>query len=439
MRGSRLAGGRGAGTALVLLSLAGTALGGLVVTREQVSTFFGGAPSKAAWVDAGSKSRIKYVDFSESSLNVRQVCSNAAGDGSNIQISPDGSRVAYDNGSACFVARLEENTGTIHEVGAGINPQWWVHPSTGKEYILMQRGILPGEGKGIYSQEVDADGSPVGSAARLVTEPMANAGRSGDGKFMANVDEEHEACSHGHGMYVLDNPTATEGASIDYWIYVTAEGWSSSSETYKAYCNGSVCPAGPGHTYYGAMLHMGSAHYQIFIRKPDPAYYTTATPVQLGTGGADGGPNCTADDKVVPDFTTPMVEIKDPRFLGLDMRDNHWGYSDWSTHPDYIAATGGTSTSSSGNKNGYFINLTGTPGQPDYALKFAEDGIAQPDLWVQNSSAGIRAPHPARRPVPARASGARSTIVDLRGREVPASMRGRGVYFDPTGAVLLVK
>jgi hypothetical protein len=186
------------------------------------------------------------------------------------------------------------------------------------------------------------------------------------------------------------------------------------------------------------MAHMGSGHLQIFIRKPDPAYYTTATPVQLGVDGADGGPSCTADDKVIPDFTEPMLTLMSPQFLGLSMRDNHWGYSDWSNHPDYLAATGGSSSTSSGNKAGYVINIGKTPGQAGFGLRFAEDEVAQPDVWVQSSTSAVRPAHPARGTAAVnRHDGA--TMVDLRGREVRRSTIGRGVYFNHTGAKLLIR
>ncbi len=404
---------------------------GIVTTHEEAASFFGGKAAKVVYLDAGSYSTIKYVDFSESSLQARTVCSNSSSGGSNIQISPDGSRVAYDNGGKCLIAKIESNTGEIHEVGDGANPQWWFHPTNGKQYIMMQRGTVPGDGNGIYAQEVDADGKPVGSPVRMLEEPMANGGRSADGKFMANVDEEHDACTHGHGMYVLEDPLAIENNSIAYWIFATAEGWySGGTAAYRGYCNGSMCPAGPGHNLYGSMLHMGSGHIEIYIRKPDPAHYTTTAPVQLGTGGADGGPSCTSEDKAIPEFAAPLITLKDPQFMGLDMSDHHWGFSDWSTHPDYIAATGGRSSTSGGNKNGYFVNLSQAFGTPGFALKFAEDDVAQPDLWVQASTSSVSRNRPQYRQRSLKAID-RYNIVDMRGRTAPAANRGTGVYLDP--------
>jgi hypothetical protein len=422
-----------------MVGMAGAVAAGIITDHQEASDFFGGKPAKVVYLSAGSYSTIKYIDFSESNLQARTVLSGSSGDGSNIQISPDGSRVAYDNGSKCFVAKVEAGTSVKHEIGSGINPQWWFHPSNGKQYILMQRGDAPGGDNGIYMQEVDQSGAPVGAETMLVDQPQANGGRSPDGKFLGNVDEKGGGCPYGHGMYVLSDPLAVENAGIDYWIYATAEGWyNGGSAPYRGYCNGSIVQAPAGHQFYGAMMHMGSGHVQIFVRKPDPAHYTTATPVQLGTDGADGS-GCSNGESVIPEMAQPMKTLLSPQFMGLDQRDNHWGYSDWSTHPDYIAATGGTSSTSSGNKSGYFVNMAKAFNQAGFHLKWADDGIAQPDLWVESeTSATIRSPRSAHTISAPRTNLRKASMVDLRGREVANDQIGHGVYFDfATGTSVL--
>jgi plastocyanin len=370
-------------TVLALLLTAAAASASIHVTYTEAQEFFEGRKAKSIYFNAEDRSQIMMIDYSQNPLQEVMV-TNQAGDG-NPQISHDGTRVAFHRDGTAYVCKLEANTNTVTASCEGINPHWWVHPSTGKEYLLVQRGIVPGGGNGIWAQEIANDGSPVGSAQRLLDEPMANAGRSPDGKYMANNDEEHERCMHGHGLYVLDDPHAVSNASILYWVYETAPGWySGGGPAYRGYCNGSMSSAPPGHQFYGAMLHMGSGHTEVYIRQPLPSFYENETPVRLGTNGADGGSGCTDDDMVIPDFSEPLVTIRAPKYIGIGGED-HWGYSDWAAHPDYMTGTCGGSSSSRGNTNGYLLNIAKfVADESNFGIQFSHGGVAQPDLWVSN-------------------------------------------------------
>ena len=316
--------------------------------------------------------------------NIKVILDDGIDKASNVQVSPTGDRVAYEYKGKIYITELVENSPNRIEITHGESPQWWVHPQTRTEYLLIQRGdgSKLGDGHGIFTQELDSESRPVGEPKFFLEDPMANAGRSPDGKFLANEDEEHERCWRGHGFYEIDKPMAVESAEIRYWVYVSDEGWYSNGKNpYKAYCNGSMSPAEPGHPRYSAMLHMGSGHTEVYIRKPDN--YQDLPLVK----NLDAPEDC--PDKTRQDVTPPILTIEAPRYSVESASDKAWGYSDWSTHPDFMSATGGGGTSSRKNKNGYVVNLSVPPGERNFGVQVTKGGVAQPDLWVESGPSSL--------------------------------------------------
>jgi len=379
-----------AGSVSVLFVLAHIASGNVIVTNQEADIFFGNKSARVIYLSTQSKGELHCIDFQKTPLEPFVVAQSADG---NPQISPDGSRAAYhlsekNQPDRSYVASID-NPGTppILVAEGYINPHWWTHPTSKKEYLLVQKGVIPGEGNGIFTVELDGQSNPVGSPVLFLSDPMANAGRSADGKFLANQDEEHERCFRGHGMYEISPIDAIANAEIKYWVYASGPGWYKGGEPYAGYCNGAMCPSGPSESFYGAMVHMGSGHTEIYIRQPR-GY--ESMPLVVNEDAPE-----TCPDKTIQYAKKPEVTLPDPKSLGIDGTDDHWGYSDWSTHNDFIVATGGTSGSSKGNKNGYFIDLTRDAADPNYVLKFASGGIAQPDLWVSEEGVSVSIQEPS--------------------------------------------
>lgn len=367
---------------LLFLSTLSVSAVTITTTYDEALQFFNNKPAKVVFIDPdASPPELYFIDFSVEPLSAKKITGNVAG-GANIQISPDGTRVAFHSkNETCYVALVEENTTTVNEICAGyISPHWWIDPATGKEYLLVQRGEAPGPGNGIFSIELDQNSTPVGDPVLLVDQPMANAGRSADGRFIANNDEEHEVCHYGHGIFEIEPAGATSGATILHWIYVTSPNWyNGGNPSYGGYCNGAMCPSGPDGSWYGAAVHMGSGHDEIFIRLPRNIDDLPLVP---------NGDRDDCDEEVRKYDAYPEVYIDKPSVLGIS---NHakWGYSDWTTHNDYLTATTGGSKSSKGNKAGWFINVARSKEDPRFALQFSSDKTAQPDGWVSDEGVSV--------------------------------------------------
>ena len=392
----------------------------IVVTYERMREFFGNHDAKMIYLNSGNDDEVMFIDFAQNPLTAKRITNRA--NGGNPQISPDGSRVAFERNGTSYIAVIEENTTNVTEVGNGRSPHWWIHPETGKEYILLQRGDGANQvgttNDGIYCVEIGADNRPVGSPQKLLDDPMANAGRSADGKFFANNDEESVRCHRGHGLYEVDPPPAVSNATILYWVYVSADGWWGGHIPYAGYCNGAMCPSGPGKSFYGSLLHMGSGHTEIYIRKPEG--YEDDPWVAIGDHDA------TCPDSTIHYTEPPLITIPDPYRLGLvavtDTNEDHWGHSDWSTHNDYICATGGHSTSSGGNRHAYALNIAKEQTDNNYGVKITDGGVRQPDLWVDEGGATIRSS------LPGGGYMALGGFVSGAGRFVQASVSAPGTY-----------
>ncbi len=349
----------------------------ILVTHEEAMRFFDNMPAKVAYVVPGSGGGVRYIDFSVDPLEERVISADGGG---NIQICPEGRRVAFTKGDQVWIGYADDSGTEPFMVTDGINGHWWVHPETGKTWLLVQRGIELADTHGIFGVELGADDRPAGAPVMVIDEPMANAGRSADGKFFANNDEE-STCGRGHGIYEVSPATGTSGLSIEHWVYLSAEGWYSGGIEYGGYCNGAMCPAGPGKPYYGAALHMGSGHTSIFIRKP--ADYAVMPLVELNA------PNCPYQSEVIHYTASPDISIGPPKHVGLTRGYSNWGYSDWSTHHDYITATGGNAKKSKGNQSGYIMNLSRGVGHARFGIRFSDGGVAQPDLWVSDEGVSV--------------------------------------------------
>jgi len=142
-----------------------------------------------------------------------------------------------------------------------------------------------------------------------------------------------------------------------------------------------MCPSGPGTQFYGAMLHMGSGHTEIYIRQPKNYENMDWVPIE------DAPSSC--KDSTIHYTEEPQVTLNAPSVYKISSSEN-WGYSDWSTHHDYITATAGGSGSSKNNKHAYIINLRKFASGTDpkqCILQVTNGGVAQPDMWLSDETA----------------------------------------------------
>ncbi len=137
------------------------------------------------------------MDFSKDPLTFVQLeTANGHGfqkgvqDGEEPVLSPDGTRIAYRSaaGNEIVVRRAQKN-GEDNGLGVfGYEPRWWVHPTTGEEYIIYvstEGDGSSGIGGDTYIQKLNKGSlEPSGEAEHLIRGYALRAGRSGGGRFM---------------------------------------------------------------------------------------------------------------------------------------------------------------------------------------------------------------------------------------------------------------
>ncbi len=188
----------------VILFLSVAAAGGprLLTNYSEAREFFGGRDARMVITKKdsikGKNLDFFYLDFSEDPLVFKsitapegQVFAQGSVDGGGPSFSPDGTRLAYrerSNNSICIRwAREGESEFSTLPV-PGYEPRWWVHPSTGDEYVIWVStkggGQSTIQGK-TYMQKIrKGEIAPEGSHEILFDGYAIRGGRSSDGRFM---------------------------------------------------------------------------------------------------------------------------------------------------------------------------------------------------------------------------------------------------------------
>jgi hypothetical protein len=201
-------------------------------------------------------------------------------------ISPDGTRVTYHNGKGIQVARLAAGVPEATLIAAeGYDPRWWVHPTTGDEYIIYvdTRPLSQHlEGKTFMRKLRRGTCVPEGEATVLLDKLAFRNGRSPDGSTMCTTQP-------GHAMVQLDPPDAVENAKTKMLFSGGGR------------CNGSISqdPKRPRHYLWEDPSHV--VIYYDPMQKEDEA--------RAAAGGA----------KILPP---------------ADYKHQQW--CEWSTHPDFF-------------------------------------------------------------------------------------------------------
>ncbi|MEO2005683.1 MAG: hypothetical protein ABGY41_16485, partial [Candidatus Poribacteria bacterium] len=104
-------------------------------------------------------------------------------------ISPDGTRVVYHDGTDIIICRLDAGGTEATKIGPGYDPRWWIHPTTGDEYVIYvstkwnNSANVEGE---TYCQRIETGGTaPVDERTVLVRKYALRGGRSRNGRYMS--------------------------------------------------------------------------------------------------------------------------------------------------------------------------------------------------------------------------------------------------------------
>lgn len=261
----------------------------LAITPEQAKELFGDleakmiihyAPGKDPFgVEIGKVSPLFLFDFSEIPFRFQLICEDAMSGVGDPFISPDGTRVAYNNSGKIHVRELKPGGPGKTLVGEGYNQRWWFHPKTRDEHIIFtNRKTNNGDDfSGITHIRKLRKGTcePQGEVEILVEKYALGDGRSPDGRYI---------CGTQPGCAIVElNPDAVK----DAFVRVV---WSQGRK-----CNGSMIQ---DPQFSGNFCWLDPAHNRIIT-----------------------GPKCDLGDIYPP---PPNQKIQ---------------WTEWSTHADYISAS----------------------------------------------------------------------------------------------------
>ncbi|MBA3684004.1 MAG: hypothetical protein H0W72_02025 [Planctomycetes bacterium] len=270
----------------------------LVITKAQADALFHGkkarmligyqATKKIAWREATEDEEIVetsvplyLVDFTAATPSCALVVADAKACIGDPFISPDGTRVAYRTTKGVFVARLAAGAPEATLVSAdGFDQRWWIHPTTGDEYLLMAstRGGNESSMAGKTSLQKLKKGTcqPEGVPTTLIGDAAYRSGRSPDGAYICSAQP-------GLAQAQLTPADATANAAVKVLF------------TNARKCNGSVSQDPKQPSYF---LWEDTSHTVIFY---DPADHSKTIPVPPGY--------------------------------------QHQQWCEWSTHPDFITTS----------------------------------------------------------------------------------------------------
>lgn len=329
-------------------------------TGPEVRAFLGGRTGKLIYVKTFDH-KLYFVNFDDSVLVERKVSDDVYV--LNPKISPDGSRVVYESYGTIWVRELVGNSTQRIAVmsapfrsGYFYEPHWWVHPTTGDEYILWSTGEVAfadwppsHEGAGTYLRRIR--GTEVDSAITTLLPFTMGGGRSRDGKWGATAN-------HTTGMFRLSPE------KISY-AFLEAKNWL--NEGAYLSCNPTISPS------------------------KDPARMSRLLHLTSGFGTLQGKTYDNHKAVIMRSWDDPSLDS--PTWymgpLGDKVDDDSsgnvfWHYPEWSNDEDYFTVVGSTIIENWDTADVYLIkiNLAGNS-KPLRVIQGGGINVV-PDLWVKD-------------------------------------------------------
>ncbi len=367
---------------MTLMALGASTLGTLApeaavpASSAEAQAFLGGRPGKIVYLK-GYDSQIHYVDFSDSIPRERKVSTDPYC--LSPMISPDGTRIVYEQHTGIWIRDLIEGGGTRNLVfsrtlvpGQTMEPHWWIDPKTKDEYIQYTTGIIedhewPPKSGNTYLQKVVAS-KPLGPPV-LMLPFMMSAARSQNGMWGATSH-------HSTGMYRL-YPEKLGNAFYD------ATNWTDFGIVLA--CNASISPSS------------------------DPARQNRV--MHLHSGGNSMGGKVYDNHKAVLIRSWNDADVEHPLWwMGIpgDRSENDgsgnlfWDSPEWSNDENYFTATGSKDLEVADSADLYIVrvNLTGEsrlfkavtgPGKNKYGHLWIKNGVTPARLRLDSASLSFAA------------------------------------------------
>lgn len=344
------------------------------VDPASARAFLGGRTGKIAYLK-GYDTKVYYIDFSDSVLVEHKVSDDPYS--LSPMISPDGTRIVYEQGSAIWIRDLVANSPSRSLIysravvpGQTMEPHWWIDPKTKDEYIQFTTGIIgdhewPPKSGSTYLVKV-VDNKPA-SQPLLLLPFLMSAARSKSGLWGGTGH-------HSVGMYKfypdkIDNALNAMKNWLDSGVILA--------------CNTSISPSNDPlkqnrimHLHSGGQMMGGKAyenHKAVLIRSwddvdPDhPLWW-------MGTLG----------DRVEDDGSGNLF----------------WGAPEWSTDEDYFTLTGSKDVDGVDTADLYIakLNLTGETkllrvvkgeGKNVYSHLWVKEGVAPAKIHLDSAGLGF--------------------------------------------------
>lgn len=362
------------------------------ITYDEAQAFFKGKKAKMVYMycDCGRdrEGYIYYIDFSENPLTEKLICKESAIE-QMIYTSPTGTHFVYaiyDSATQkrnIYIRPIKENCPDSEKILVAKDahyPTWWYHTKTKKHYILYL--ATASTNSSIYIQELSSTFTPTGQPNVMLDNPGPNGGRSPDGGFMANEDENAilgtvnvkidtmRSLIRGHGAYTVSPSEAISNVKITSWVNFVPS-TPTSTEAWGGFCNGHITPvADPTHPLYGSIMYLGSSHHDIYVRKI-----------------MDCGNSYNIADR---NMNYPLFWCNsDAGILHHFYIAERWQFPAWSWHPNYLAACGSIHKGTVKWQWGFLIRF-GTPEDSASGTRklIFENGCFTPHLWVENNLVG---------------------------------------------------
>lgn len=357
---------------MALAALAPAPARAAAATGEQVQAFLGGRTGKLVYLK-GYDSQIYFVDFADSVLKEKKLTSDQYC--LSPMISPDGTRIVYEQGSAIWIRDLVENSPTRTQVfirslvpGHTMEPHWWIDPKTKDEYVQYTTGLIddhewPPKSGNTYLKKIVA-GKPSGSEQMMLPYLMS-AGRSKNGIWGATSH-------HSTGMYKLW-PEKIAGA------FFGSTNWTDFGSVIA--CNASISPSSDP-ARQNRMLHLHSGGLKMGGKE-----YDNHKAVLMRT-------------YTDPDPEHPLwwMGVLGDRVEDDGSGNKFWDSPEWSNDENYFTATGSKDVEVTDTADVYIvrINLAGEsrllkavsgPGRNHYAHMWIKEGVTPAKIRLD--SAGL--------------------------------------------------
>ncbi len=295
-------------------------------------------------------------------------------------ISPDGTRILYEQGSAIWIRDLVAASPSRIQVFSRVikynqtmEPHWWIDPKTKEEYIQYTQGLIedhewPPQSGGTYVIKLDKDSHPLGVPILLMPFHMS-AARSKNGVWGATSH-------HSTGMYKF-NSNKIEAA------FLNANNWLDTGVVLA--CNASIDPSN------------------------DPARQNRMMHLHSGGNAMGGKPYDNHKAVIIRSWTD--VDPDHPLWWMGPLGDRcendssgnlFWGAPEWSTDEEYFTVTGTKDVEGVDTADLYIarINYTGDSrllrvikgeGKNVFSHLWVKDGVAPAKIRLDSTTLSFNA------------------------------------------------